>query len=184
MSRRSHQQAMEDKAKAGIVRMYRLRSISDGSEMSFVDEGPFETNPLFRTLDASGSRQQLLNIIRKVDADDGLPVFFSDASGQPPVWDRNAGVYVPIPVCSAGVLKKLEDNLRSRKTRESIGTQMLSRASTDLSERTKTAGAPDPVRSDPSVPFIAPATETVDEVTRTIRKASKNTNLGVPSSSP
>lgn len=120
-----HLQNLEAK---GVVRLYKLRSVIDGSEQTFVDEGPFETNPDFQRLDPSGGRQNLIRTLRKLDAEDGMPIWFADSPGQKPVYDAASGQFIPIPVVDKARVEKLERNLRARKEMSRTGAQVLKSA--------------------------------------------------------
>jgi hypothetical protein len=60
-------------------RIYNLTSIIDGSVRTFVDDGPFEDNSQWHTLQPNGQRQQLIRQLQKrCPGDDSLPLFFTD----------------------------------------------------------------------------------------------------------
>lgn len=60
-------------------RIYNLTCIIDGSVRTFVDDGPFEDNSQWHTLQPNGQRQQLIRQLQKrCPGDDSLPLFFTE----------------------------------------------------------------------------------------------------------
>jgi hypothetical protein len=125
MGKMPRHKQLEDLEKKGHVRSYKLRSIVDGSEQTFWDEGPFETNPDFTKIDPSIGRQTLIRTLRKVDGETGLPIWFADSPGQKPVFDKGSGQFIQIPVLDQAILERLAQNLNARATADGTGRMIL-----------------------------------------------------------
>jgi hypothetical protein len=87
-------------------RIYHLTSIIDGSVRSFVDDGPFEDNSQWHTLQPNGQRQQLIRQLQKrCPGDDSLPLFFSEQP-LPDLYHPLIGK-ISVPVANAAIKAKM-----------------------------------------------------------------------------
>lgn len=92
-----------------VVRHVTLKCITDGAELTFVDEGPFERDANgkpqnWQAMLPSGGRQNVLRQLRK-RTKDGLPVYWS-TTPIAPVWDHALAMLIPVPVCGEGAPKE------------------------------------------------------------------------------
>lgn len=92
-----------------MVRHVVLKCITDGAELVFVDEGPFERDATgkpqrWQQMLPSGGRQNVLRQLKK-RTKDGLPVFWS-TEPVAPVWDHALQTPIPIPVCGESAPKE------------------------------------------------------------------------------
>lgn len=134
MGKVSRQKQVQALAASGHCRIYHLRNINDGCLLEVMDEGPLETNPNFRVLDPTGTRQQLVKMLRKVDGDTNLPIFWSDRPGQPDVFDHASKQYIKIPVIDQHALAVMKANLARRNSTADASRRMLGRAKQDAEE--------------------------------------------------
>ena len=89
-------------------RIYNLTSIIDGSVRTFVDDGPFEDNSQWHTLQPNGQRQQLIRQLQKrCPGDDSLPLFFSEQP-LPDLYHPLIGK-ISVPVANDAIKAKMAE---------------------------------------------------------------------------
>jgi hypothetical protein len=89
-------------------RIYNLTSIIDGSVRTFVDDGPFEDNSQWHTLQPNGQRQQLIRQLQKrCPGDDSLPLFFTDQP-LPDLYHPLIGK-ISVPVANDAIKSKMAE---------------------------------------------------------------------------
>jgi hypothetical protein len=89
-------------------RIYHLTSIIDGSVRTFVDDGPFEDNSQWHTLQPNGQRQQLIRQLQKrCPGDDSLPLFFTEQP-LPDLYHPLIGK-ISVPVANAAIKAKMAE---------------------------------------------------------------------------
>ena len=89
-------------------RIYHLTSIVDGSVRTFVDDGPFEDNSQWHTLQPNGQRQQLIRQLQKrCPGDDSLPLFFTEQP-LPDLYHPLIGK-ISVPVANDAIKAKMAE---------------------------------------------------------------------------
>ena len=89
-------------------RIYNLTSIIDGSVRTFVDDGPFEDNSQWHTLQPNGQRQQLIRQLQKrCPGDDSLPLFFTEQP-LPDLYHPLIGK-ISVPVANDAIKAKMAE---------------------------------------------------------------------------
>lgn len=102
------QKSKYDRYERQGARIYKLRSIVDGEERQFVDDGPFESHSQWHTLPPNGQRQQLIRYIQKrCPGDDSLPLYFSDQP-LPDLYHPLIGK-IPVPVVNDRIKAKMAE---------------------------------------------------------------------------
>lgn len=100
-------------------RLYHLVNIVDGSTRTFVDDGPFEDNSQWHTLQPGGQRQQLIRQLRKrCPGDEYLPLYFS-REPVPDLYHPMLGK-IPVPVENEAIRAKMAEfrpHVEARKDR-------------------------------------------------------------------
>lgn len=108
-------------------RVYALTSIIDGSVRTFVDDGPFEDNSQWHTLQPGGQRQQLIRQLQKrCPGDDSLPLFFSEQP-LPDLYHPLIG-RIPVPVINAAIKAKMAEFAPYVEGRQQRGVEAVESA--------------------------------------------------------
>ena len=118
------------------TRTYELTSIVDGSVRKFIDDGPFEDNAQWHTLQPGGQRQQLIRYLRKrCPGDDSLPLFFSEKP-LPDLYHPLIGK-ISVPVVNPAIKAKMAEFAPYVEGRKERGLEAVNSAK--KAEETKAA---------------------------------------------